>query len=582
MALHAARLPAGVKRFTVALSSGQLVLGALVLVVIFIAFVPFGFMVWNSFKPLSGYTIANFSLTEWSLQNYVHAYQDPASLRLLGNSFAFALGSMTVGLVIGGSLAFLVERTNVPFRNAIYAFMFIPLAVPSLLKALGWVLLLSPRIGILNQLWFVLGFDWPLFTAETVVAMFWVEGFSMAPLTFLMLGAALRAMDPALEEAAYVSGSSRIQTMLRVTLRLMWPALAGIGLLQFVRGIEAFEVPLVMGVPHGIVVFATNVYLSIKAHPPRYGDAFAFSMTVVAVAMVGVFLYLRSLSHFERYATITGKGYRPRLLDLGKWRPLGGAFALLFIVAAVLPLLAILWASLLRYYRAPSLEALSLLTLENYRFLLATEDLGKALQNSAILSSTVALGCTVLALVVSWMVVRLRTPGAKVLDFLVFSTYAVPSVAMAFSFAMLFLSFPNPVYGTVWLLVLPYIANFLPIATRFTHSGMAQLSKELEEAASASGATLLAAIRRITVPLILPTLVAGCLYVFILTTKVATIALILHGPHNMILPVLVFRVWNEGSIGGAAALSVMLIVGLLVLVILGRRFIQRGGAIDRI
>lgn len=569
--------------FAAALRGDRLLLVVVTCVVAAVAAIPLVFLVWNSFKPVGGAIIADFSLSNWTLANFARAYSDPRAIQMLGNSFVFAFGSMAVAFAFGGSLAFLVERTNAPFRNAIYAFMFIPLAMPGMLKAIGWILLISPRIGIFNQVWMALGLPGPIVDAYTIPAMFWVEGLSMAPLTFLMLGAALRMMDPALEEAALMSGAGAVNTAYRITLRLMWPALAGIALLQFVRGLESFDVPLIMGLSNGILVFSTNIYITMReSFPPRYGEGFAYSFTLLVLAMIGVLLYQRSLNRYERYATITGKGFRPRLIDLGRWRPLAAALTILFIFFAVLaPLIALIWASFLRFYQMPTLQALQAVSFENYRILFGRDVFTLTLWNSFVVAAVVSVSVMLLSTGVSWLVIRQRTSGSKVLDYLVFSAFAVPSIAVGFSFMVLFLSFPNPIYGTLSIMILPYVASFLPIGTRFTHAAMAQLSKELEEAATASGAGLFGVMRRVTVPLMLPALVAGGLYIFLLSAKVASIPMLLHTPETPVLPVLIYRLWDEGSIGLTSAMSVVMILGLIVLIIAGRALIQRGSVVER-
>jgi iron(III) transport system permease protein len=449
--------------------------------------------------------------------------------------------------------------------------------MPSILKAIGWILFLSPKIGLFNKFWFSLGFTEPIFNAYSIPAMFWVEGLSMSPLTFLMLGAALRAMDPSLEEAAYTAGAGRIPTLLRITLRLMIPALAGIGLLQFVRGLEAFEVPLIMGSSVGIHVFSTNIYFSAREiSPPLYGQAFVYGLVLIFIAMIGLFFYQRIMGRAGQYATVTGKGYRPRLIDLGKWKPLATCFIFLFLLfSVILPFLILLYASFLPYYQVPSAEAFANMTLENYEKLLARRDVLLTVKNTAILCSTVSVGGMLIATIVSWIVVRMRSRGSRVLDGLVFVPYAIPSVAMAFAFMMIFLTFPNPIYGTIWIMVLAYMVRFLPMGTRFTHAGVAQINVELEEAAASSGASMLTILRRIIIPLILPSLIAGGLYIFLLTAKVMSMAAILYTPDTMVLSIMIFQLWNEDTVPLVASPSVLMILAFTILTIISRTIGQR-------
>ncbi|MBM2830990.1 MAG: sugB 2 [Dehalococcoidia bacterium] len=543
--------------------------------------IPVFFLLWDSFKDVQVGNLLDLSLNNFTLKNFRVAFADPRTPAMIGNSLIFAFGAMAVAFVFGGVIAFLVERTNTPFRNFIYGLMYIPLVMPSMLKAIAWILLLSPTIGWFNKVWFLFGFTQPLFNAYSVPAMFWVEGLSMAPLTFLLLGAALRAMDPSLEEAAFTAGASKPVTLYRITFRLMTPALAGIALLQFIRGLEAFEVPLMMGAGQGLMVFSTNIYMSMREmFPPAYGEAFVSSLALIALSVIGLVLYQRAMSGAERYATITGKGYRPRLMDLGRWRRAAGAFILFFLlVAVILPFFVLLWASFLPYYQLPSAEALSLFTWKNYRFLLSRPEFLLTLKNTAILGVIVAGGGMLLATLISWMVVRLKVKGARLLDALVFIPYALPGIAIGFSYMIFFLMFPNPIYGTIWILVLVYLVRFLPMGTRFTHAGLAQIKAELEEAASTSGAGLFTIMRRIIIPLMLPSLIAGALYLLILSMKVLSMAAVLYTAQSLILPVLLFTLWRDGSIPLTGALSVLMVLVLSGLTILSRKLAQRRGMV---
>ncbi|MBM2832284.1 MAG: sugB 2, partial [Dehalococcoidia bacterium] len=240
-----------------------------------------------------------------------------------------------------------------------------------------------------------------------------------------------------------------------------------------------------------------------------------------------------------------------------------------------LPFLVLLWASLLPFYQVPSREALGTVTWSNYMAILNRSDLTLILRNTAILSVLVSVGGMVLATIISWVVIRMRVKGGRLLDNLVFIPYAVPAVAFGLSYMILFLMFPNPIYGTVWILVLAYLIRFMPMGTRFTHAGVAQIKVELEEAAATSGAGLFVTLRRIVMPLMLPSMMAGGLYIFVLSLKLLSMAAILYTPKSMILPVLLYQVWREGSIPPAGALSVMMIILFTVLTISSRKLAQR-------
>lgn len=542
----------------------------------FLVLVPILLLVWNSFRTVSIGELG-LGLSGLTLDNYARAYSDPGTYIMLKNSFVFAFGSMVVAFLFGGTLAFLVERTDMPLRNAAYGLMLVPLIMPSVLKGIAWILLLSPRIGVLNAIWKTLGFGDPIFDPYNLLGMVWVEGISMTPLTFLLLGAVLRRMDPSLEEASLASGASGLRTLRSVTLPMIVPALAGVAILQFVRGLEAFEVPIIMGLRKGIVVFSTTIYFAVRQQfPPDYGLGFAYSMTLIVLTLFGLYLYRRSVSHTERFTTVTGKGYRPKLFRLGKWRWVAaGFFAFYLLAGIILPFLILLWASFLPFYRAPSIQLLSQLSLENYRTAFDRTDLVPMLQNTVILAFGTAIVVMLLSLCISWVVIRLRPAGHRILDTLAFLPYAMPSIVMGVAFMVVFLAFPNPVYGTLWILLLAYTVRYLPYGTRFTHAGLLQIHRELEEAAQTSGAGFFSVFRRILVPLILPSLIGGGLYVLVLSVKVMSMAAILWTPKSIVFSIFIWQLWEEGNMGELGAVSVIFIAVLTLLTVSSRRLARR-------
>lgn len=559
------------------IKSDSLFLGSVVTFVAALSLIPPLFLFWSSLKPEGTSSLSDWRLDNLTLENYYEALADPSSLTMLFDSLFLAIGSMGVAFFFGGIIAYLVERTDAPLRNQTYGLMFVPLILPSMLKAIGWVFLLEPNNGILNNVtqWMGMG---KIFNAYTVTSMFWVQGLSMTPLTFLMLGASLRSMDPSLEEASTVCGAGKLQTASGITLRLMMPALAGVGLLQFIRGMEAFEVPLIMGLSSGVQVFATNIYISAReVQPPAYGHAFALSVVLIVIGVIGLLIYQKLMSDAEQYATITGKGFQPRIVPLGKWRPLAGGFIVFYLLVTIgMPFLVLCWESLLPYHQVPSMRALSRLSLENYRRILSDPAFILSIKNTLILGVSVSVGSVLLATVISWLTVRRKSRGTRVLDAVAFIPYAIPGIAMGLSFLVVFLAFPNPIYGTIWILILIYLVSFLPIATRFTNAGLRQLHKDLEEAATVSGSGFISVMKRIVIPLVLPSLLAGGLYVFVLSSKVASQAAVLWSPDSLVLPIYMLQLWIGGSFPAVSALAVIMILAFVTMAVgcrvFGRRF----------
>ena len=305
---------------------------------------------------------------EFTVRNYLALFQNWRLAGALLNSVIFSTGSSFLAFAGGLYLAWMTERTNLPWRSAVYTCILIPMIVPGILTTVGWIFLFGRRSGIINIIAMqYLGLSAPI-EINNMPGMIWVQGTDQIPLAFLLLAAALRSMDPSLEEAAMVAGSNIFRTTMRITLRVLLPAILAVWMISFVRAIENFEVPALIGMPAGILVFATEVYLATKTVPTDFGLASTFAVVYLAITTAGVLLYLKWTAASEQYATITGKGFRPTAFDLGRWRvPLVAINLLLCFVLFILPVLVVVWSSFLPFYMAPSETAFASLTLENYK-----------------------------------------------------------------------------------------------------------------------------------------------------------------------------------------------------------------------
>ena len=537
--------------------------------------VPLVLMVVNSFRTVDPADL-NFGVDNLTVGNYRDAYNSPTAFRMLGNSFWFAGGSMLVGMSIGSILAFLYERTDFRFRRFLPVLAIVPLATPGIVDAIAWVFLLSPGSGLINTWWRAIGFEGHLVSAYSIPAMIWVQGYGTITLTFLLVGAIMRRMDPALEEAAQGAGASMPRVMTKITLPLIMPGLLAVALLLFVRGIEAFEIPLVLGFPTGITVFSTNIFYSLRgAYPPDYGAGFSFSAALLLVTVVAILLYLKQVRRSESYAVILGKGYRPRMLRLGK-----GAYFAYGIVGfytffvVILPLFILLWASVLPFYEVPSVSALSNVTLNNYRDAISEPTLPRVLMNTLLLAMCVGTVVMLISFMASWFIFRTVVKGRFVLEFLVFLPYAIPGVVVAVAFLIVFLIVPNPIYNTIWIIILAYIFNMLPLGTRFTHPAVVQVHRDLEEAARGAGAGFWATAWHVWFPLLRPALINGWLFVAIVSVKVLTLAQFLQGPGNQVFAVHLLDTFEDNP-GEAAALSSLFVVAVGVLTIVSLTLRQR-------
>ena len=547
------------------------IMGAAILIVIYLAGVPLGMLLWGSLKIGSP-----AEATPLTLQNFMEAYSDPRSFSLLANSIVYAAGTCVFSLVLGTTMAFIIERTNTPLKSLFTAMALVPLIIPGVLHTIGWMLLLSPRIGAINRaLMSLLGLAEAPFDIYGMGGMIWVEGLHLSPLVFVIMAAAFRSMDPALEEAALTSGANNPLTFWRITFRLSLPASSAAMLLMFIRGLESFEVPALIGLRGGVRVFTSRIWLALKEFPPSYGLAAAFATGLLVISVVGILIYNHITAQSERFATVTGKGFRPHIINLGNWRYFTGViFVLYFLFLVGLPLLILLWASLNPTYTAPGLDKLDRLTLENYEFVFNMARARTAFKNSLILSLSSGVLVTLITAVISWITVKSKWPGRTLLDIITFLPITIPGIVLGVSLIWVYLILPIPIYGTIWILLLAYITRYMPYGIRTNSASMVQIHRELEEAAQASGGTWFQTFKRVTLPLLKPGLISGFIYIVVVSFRELSSSILLYSSKSIVLSILIFDLWDGGQFPIVSALSIIMIFILILIVVAAR---QLGG-----
>lgn len=476
----------------------------------------------------------------------------------LVNTVFFSIGSALLATAIGGSIAWIVTRTNTPLSGLGYFVAFASFGTPFILYTIAWLLVLG-KAGPLNH-WAreVLGVDGLLFNVYSLPGMVLIEAFQWSPLVFLMLAASFCSMDASLEEASATCGATVKQTLRRISLRLAFPAIYSVALLVFIRSFEAFEIPALVGLPGDVQVITTSIYLDAKRMPPRYGSAGAFSVVLMIMVSGALYLYARATREASRFRTITGKGYRPRLVELGRWRYATASILVVYSFGLlVLPLLIVLWASLLPYYSPPSIEALSRLTFQNYGVAIHFPKITNSMKNSILLGIGAATVVMLLTTVGSWILIRTRLKGRWLLDLLTSLPLVFPGIVMGLAIMRFYLLVPVPIYGTLWILLVAYIARYIPYGIRYTHSGLLHLDRELEEAAYVAGASWLNCLRRVILPLLSPSFFGGWVFVFLLSARELSMSILLSGPRTPVVSVAIFDLWENGQAGELAALGVI-------------------------
>ncbi len=456
-----------------------LVIAGCIVLAAWLALVPVAFLLWQSF--LTPETAS--APAEFTFQNYATAYLSTETLRLFGNSVAFGIGSAAVAFTSGTFFAWVNERTDTPFKSLFFALSLVPLVIPAILFTVSWIFLASPKIGIINSaLDGVFGTDAVFVDIYSLGGMVFVDGMHQSPLAFLLMTAAFRAMDPALEELALMSGASVAEVVWRVTLRLAWPAALAAFLILFVRAVESFEVPALLGLPVGIEVYTSSIYQAIQKYPSEVGLASAYGVTLLLIASLCIYAQSRVAADAGRYSTVTGKGFRPRRMRIGAWRYLTAAvFVAYLMVVVVLPFLVLVWCSLQKFYSVPSLAALQNLTFDAYRAVISYPDIAAVVRNTAVLALGTAVIVMLLTSVLAWIVVRTRWPGRGFLDTLVSLPLVFPGIVLGLAVMITYLRIDIGIYGTLWIMLVAYVTRFMPYGMRYATTSMLALHKELEE-----------------------------------------------------------------------------------------------------
>ena len=565
------------RRFSVT-SRGLFVFGT-VTVLIYLIIGPLAMLLFSSFKRTEG-ALPFEAEAPFSLENYEEVFLSASTYEVLWNTAIYAAAALILSFTIAIALAWLVERTDIPFRNTIYISVIAALGIPAVIAGIAWGLLGNPRIGIINVfVRFIFGMEGEgPFNVFSLFGMIVVQAITMVPVTFLLIAGAFRAMDASLEEASLVSGASFRKTLSRVTLPVLAPALISAFIYQIVTVVESFDIPLIIGLRSGIVVLSTRVFIEIQPRGglPNYGMAATFSVLMLVLAVGPLIYYQRIIGRAERYSTVTGKDYRQKKYSLGRWQTpalIGVGTYVLF--ALILPLAILVWTSLIPFYQIPSLKALGVVSLDAYRDILASPFFLAAFKNTIIVGAVVAVATMTLGMLTAWIVVRVRTKWTQALDILAYIPHAMPGVIIGTSILLIYLLLGNvipvPIVGSIWIIIIALGTQYTSLSTRTMNGAIAQIQVQLEEAAEVSGASQGQIFRKILLPLTYVPFVNGLLLIFLLSIRNLTLALILGSPSATLLSVLIFTRWDAGQTEQAASIGVVMVLMTIVLAIFLRR-----------
>ena len=507
-----------------------------------------------------------------------HVFAEPTNLTPLLNTVELAVGVGLASIALGVPLAWATARTDLPFHRTLHVLVAVSYILPPYLTAIAYIILLGPNAGHLNRLlmWLLHLQQGPIniFSQGGVVFVIAMHVFAF---TYFLTYGALQSIDAPLEESAQLLGAGRWTIARRVTLPLVTPAITGGALLAAVDSMALFGPQALLGLPGGIVYLPTRIYGAISSYPPRFPEASALSLVLVLLTVAGLSLQRRYLER-RSFVTVGGRGAQLMQITLGaaKW-PLLVAFVVVVFLSSVAPLAVLVAAAFSKVWTDPLTSGN--LTLANFQAALVGNQIAvRGIANSFKLAAAAATITVLLGLGIAYLDLRTSVRGRRLLDYLAILPLGLPGTVMAVALLQAFIRPPIRIYGTIWILLVAYVARFIPLSTRSSNSALRQVDVSLEEAARVTGASWTAALRLVVVPLIRPSLLLAWLLVFIPALSELSATILLYTSGTETISVAIFRLNDLGQLEVVAALSVVVTVVILFATLLTQWLAGKGRA----
>jgi iron(III) transport system permease protein len=523
--------------------------------------------------------VDGFGVFRLSIANFITVLSNPNVGEALVNTLLACGGGTAVAVTIGLAFSWIVVRTNTPCKRFIAAASMLPLFAPPLVAGVAWVILGSPKTGLVNTFFKWMGLEWRI-DLYSMAGLIFVFGIYYAPYVYMFTASALRNMDPSLEEASEVAGASAFATLFSVTFPLIMPAIISGTLLSFVVMLGIYGIPAVLGAPNDINVLTTYIFKLTNWSPPLYNTAAA--VAIILMVVTGLLVYLQQKVVAGRsYTTVAGKAFRPRNLDLGRWRwlTLGLAVVYIFIVV-VLPMLALVVAAFRKFMfirDLPSLFDLRQYSLMHFDSIFDNPLTLRSIYNAVEVGVITAFFGGILAFAIGYTIHRTQVAGRRSIDLLSTLPVAIPGLVIGVAYLWAWIGLPGGLYGTIWILALAFIARFMPDTVKALSTSFLQIHRELEEAAWVCGKGMLGTIRTIVLPLASPGVIAAMTLLFVLAIRELGSSLFLYTSNTMVMSVLLLDYYEGGNIGKTAAFSLVQTVLLAVLIGVANR-LSRGAA----
>ena len=541
------------------LSVPSLPMIGLLIVVGFLVLTPLFLMILNSFQTARpGQPIV------WGMEGWVKAFNTPGILKAINNTFTLAITRQTIALFVGAFFAWLIARSDIPMKGMLEFFFWLSFFLPALPETMGWILLLDPKYGLLNQGLMSLGvINNPLFNIYSFWGIVWAHMGGTISVKVMLLAPAFRNLDAALEEASKISGASGWRTFFRIVIPVMMPAILVTTILGIIRSMEAFEIELLLGTPIGLQVYSTKIHELVTWEPPQFAPAMALSSVFLGVLLLMVALQRRYIAQ-RNYETVTGRGFSIRPTHLGRWRYPAFALVLTFaLIVTIVPTFLLLIGTFMRLFGFFSIA--DPWTLDNWRATLNDPVLLRSLWNTL----AIGLGAGVIGVLfyalIAYMIVKTRQAGRWLLDFLSWLPWSIPGILLGVALLWTFLQTRIflPIYGTIYLLMIAMVIKSMPFGTQMIKSVLIQLGSDLEEASKVCGGTWLHTFRRVILPLAMPALITVGLVGFISAARDISTVVLLGSGKSRTLSLLMLD-FAAGAEFEKATVVAVIIVGLVV------------------
>jgi iron(III) transport system permease protein len=527
-------------------------------VVGFLVLTPLILMILNSFQTARpGQPIV------WGLEGWVKAFSTPGIVKAMTNTVTLAITRQAIALFIGAFFAWLIARTDIPLKRVLEFFFWISFFLPALPETMGWILLLDPKYGLLNQGLMALGLSQPLFNIYSFWGIVWAHMGGTVSVKVMLLTPAFRNLDAAFEEASKISGASGWHTFFRIVIPVMMPAILVTTILGVIRSLEAFEIELLLGTPIGLQVYSTKIHELVTWEPPQFAPAMALSTVFLGVLLLMVGLQRRYIAQ-RNYETVTGRGFSVRPTPLGRWRYPAFALILCFaMVVTIVPTALLLLGTFMKLFGF--FHIAEPWTLDNWRATLDDPVLLRSLWNTLAVGVGSGLLGVLFYAVIAYMIVKTKHAGRWLLDFLSWLPWSIPGILLGMALLWTFLQTRIflPIYGTIYLLMLAMVIKSMPFGTQVIKSVLIQLGSDLEEASKVCGASWYHTFRRVILPLAMPALITVGLVGFMSAARDISTVVLLGSGSSRTLSLLMLD-FAAGAEFEKATVVAVIIVALVV------------------